>query len=353
MLADTRGSIAVTVAISLVVLLGFLALTLDLGQALVAKNELQDAADAAALAGARYLGVLYAGGPDGNPPPMSLEEQQNFILSDPSPIHATVEAVATQNQARGVPVSIPPSDILIGDWDGTTRTFTVTPVTPNAVQVRARRDPTANGPLITYVAGILGIDSLSVTASATAALTGVSSSHPGDLETPFGVSEFRFSDPAFCSAPVRFYPTNDPLSCGGWHTFTESPPNAATLRNIINDLTAGTYESPATQAGDTQFEFVGGNIATALDDLYDLYRARRDPVTGYWDALLPVYQSADCSNPNTTLTIIGYTSFRITDVQAPPNGQIVEGTIQCNLVDGGRGGGGSFGTLGSIPGLVQ
>ena len=45
----------------MIVMLAMTALALDVGHALVARNQLQNASDAAALAGARALGVIYEG----------------------------------------------------------------------------------------------------------------------------------------------------------------------------------------------------------------------------------------------------------------------------------------------------
>ena len=47
---DQRGSVAIIVALSLLILLGFGALAVDLGYVMLVKNELQNAADAGALA---------------------------------------------------------------------------------------------------------------------------------------------------------------------------------------------------------------------------------------------------------------------------------------------------------------
>jgi Flp pilus assembly protein TadG len=347
LIANERGAVAVMVAVTLPVLLGFAALTIDIGQALVAKNELQDVADAGALAGARRLGTIYQG--------LSPVQQVGYTMTDPVPVYSEVQNVASQNYAAGQSIAVDVADIQIGQWDSSSKTLTITAASPNAIRVTARRDGNTNGPVSTFLASFMGINSIDIRATATAALTGVSTTNPGELETPFGISEFRFNDPAYCNAPIRFYPTNDPASCGGWHTFTENPPNANTLRNVIDGMIPEppTYTSPATQAGVTGLEFVGGNIANALNNLYNLYLSKRDSATGFWDALVPVYQSGDCSNPNTAMTIIGYASVRITNVLAPPAGQLVDATIQCGLVDGGRGGGSSFGTLGSIPGIVQ
>lgn len=56
-----QGAVAIIVAISLVVLIGMLGLVLDLGHLYVTKSELQNAADAAALSGAKELNRTLAG----------------------------------------------------------------------------------------------------------------------------------------------------------------------------------------------------------------------------------------------------------------------------------------------------
>jgi Flp pilus assembly protein TadG len=343
--SNERGAVAVMVAIMLPVLIGFAAMSIDIGQALVARNELQDVADAGALAGARRMGTIYQG--------LSPAQQVSYSMTDPVPVISDVQNVASQNYGAGRSITVDVGDIQIGQWNSTNNTFAVTAALPNAVRVTARLDGTTNGPVSTFLAKIMNISSVDVRATSTAALTGTSTTNPGDLQTPFGISSFRMQTP-FCNAPVRFYPTNDPQACGGWHTYTDNP-NANTLRDQIDGMipTPPTFTSPGTQAGVTSLEFIGGNIANALNNFYNLYVSKRDPISHNWDTLVPVYQSNDCSNPNTPMQIVGYASMRITNVLAPPAGQLVEGTIQCSLVDGGRGGGASFGTLGSIPGLVQ
>ena len=60
-LDNQQGAVAVMVALVVTVMLAMTALALDVGHALVARNQLQNASDAAALAGARALGVIYGG----------------------------------------------------------------------------------------------------------------------------------------------------------------------------------------------------------------------------------------------------------------------------------------------------
>lgn len=56
-----RGAVAITFAFSLLLLMGFMALVFDLGRTYVVRTELQNAADAAALAGAKDLNQKLSG----------------------------------------------------------------------------------------------------------------------------------------------------------------------------------------------------------------------------------------------------------------------------------------------------
>jgi Flp pilus assembly protein TadG len=56
-----QGAVAIMVGLSLFILVGMLAVVVDLGHLYVAKTELQNAADAAALAGAKELNGTAAG----------------------------------------------------------------------------------------------------------------------------------------------------------------------------------------------------------------------------------------------------------------------------------------------------
>jgi len=350
---DTRGAVAVTVAIVLVVLLAFGALALDISNAMIARNELQNVADASALAGARQLGVIYAALPPGTP-------YTTYVLSDPSAVVNAVTTVGLANQARQVSIAINPADIVIGVWNYGPRTLTPGNVGATGVQVTARRDGGANGPVATWLAGIMGINNMNVVAMATAALTGTGTLAPGEANAPFGLDELIFNNPAYCGMPIQFYPTNNPPSgCAGWHTFDQSPPNANTGRNIIQGLTPNppTYTSPQITSGQSGLEYIGGNVATLFPDLINLYTAKRVPdassPSGYcWNVVIPVYETQNCENPNTAMMTVGFASACVWNVQGAPTMQI-DARVTCGEVSNGQGGGGNFGTLGSIPGLVE
>lgn len=355
---DTRGAVAVTVAIMLVVLLSFGALALDISNAMIAKNELQNVADASALAGARQLGVIYAALPVGTP-------YTTYTLSNSSAVIGAVTDVALANQARQVAIVINAADIVIGVWNSAPRTLTPGNVGATGVEVTARRDAGANGPVATWLAGVMGINSMSVVATATAALTGTGTLLPGEANAPFGFDQLFFTDPAFCNRPIRFSPTT--TSCAGWHTFTQGA-NANTVRQILDGLTSNpppptppTYITPQITAGQTSLEYIGGEVASAFPDLVELFNAKKvpdpnapAPYTQCWNVTVPVYDtgSASCSNPNTTLMTVGFATACVYNVTGNPSREI-NATVTCGEVTNGGGGGGSFGTLGSIPGLVE
>lgn len=346
-LNNSRGVTAVFVAILLTVLLAMGAMAIDIGHALVAKNELQNVADAAALAGTRTLGIRYEG--------MTNAEQQTYVLSggDQAAIEAAVQSTASANSAAGVAITINASDIKIGDWNQATRTHTPTVNQPTAVRVTARRDASANGAISTFLAKAVGISSIGVSAVATADMTAVGQTAPGQLDVPFAISEYYFTQFG-CGDAIQFHPNDGtPQACAAWQTFDQTPSNANRLRNIIDGMIDGTYQSPATAPGDS-LNFTNGNVASAFPNLINLYNAKKDPSTGYWDVFVPVYQSSECAPPNGAIPIIGYAEARITNVQGSPN-HLISATILCNIFEGNTSGGGPpYGpVLSTIPGLVE
>lgn len=393
---DRRGATAIVVAIVLIVLLGIAALAVDIGYLYAVKNELQNAADGAALAAARQLGNIYSN--------MTYDQILNYTCGtdDQNLIRTTAVDLAAKNKAAAKFITIDPADVEIGTWDqGASPPFVATYNKPDAVRVTARRENTsADGTVSTFFARVLGIDEASVVADATAALTSESTSEPGELELPIGISKFRFTS-EYCNKPIKFSPTGDPDACAGWHVFDESSSSANTLNTIIQGMIDGTYESPGTVAGTTEFNFTGGEISNAFDTLRALLEARAPDTLGhmyfkdgnigafdlagnwyFYDATTPgaelvtdnkdvpierrewitgvvVYDWDDCSNPNTDIKIVGYATVKlwcVLDTQVRPTDAalLVVGEILCEGYNDGRGGGGGdYGTKGTIPGLVE
>jgi len=167
-----RGAVAVLAAVTLAMLLGFAALAIDIGYLFVVRNELQNAADAAALAGAGYLypetGTPLAPNWDlakqKASTAVSLNKSSNFTLADSQP-----------------------SQVTYGYWDMAginglqASTKTPGPDDLAAVMVTISRDSGQNGGAVSlFLAGILGIPTAPVAASAVAVVSPGSMS-PGKL----------------------------------------------------------------------------------------------------------------------------------------------------------------------------
>jgi len=120
-----RGSTLITVAITLLVLVAFLALAIDIASAYAERRKMQNAADAAALAGAE---ILIGGGSDAE------------ILS------AISDYALTQGNADSFEAFYTPSGQTVGSG--------VVPADATGVRVVARET------VPTFFAGIMGIDSL-------------------------------------------------------------------------------------------------------------------------------------------------------------------------------------------------
>lgn len=360
-LANSRGAVAVLTAVFLVVLLAMGAAAIDIGHALVARNELQNVSDAAALAGDRALAIIYQG--------MSASAQQTYVLTSGAraTIVAAAQATAIANSAAGVPITVNAADIAVGSWTFGARTFTPTTTTPTAVRVIARRDSTANGPISTFLANIVGMSSVSVNAVATANLGPINAVPPADMNAPFGISQFYFNSGFGCGSTIQFSPSNGtPQSCAGWTTYDQSPFNSNKMTTITNEMASGNNPSPGAVGGQTSLVFGNGNLGnqswTALQNLYN-YEIR---TYGEWDALVPVYGDNDCQ-PNGWKPIIGFATVKITYVGGPgnPNNALnctggnvapgcITGVVQCNVFNGNNGGGIPFGpTFSTIPGLVE
>jgi hypothetical protein len=256
-LSDRRGGVAILIAVCLVVLLSFAALVVDIGYGLVVKNQLHNVADSAALAGTRQLGRVYC--PELNPvnPCIPYAQQQSYVLTsaDRAAIVAEIQDTASKNAAGGVSISVNAADIRIGEWDVPTRTLTITDTRPNAVEVTARRDGSANGPVTTFLGNIMGVSTISVRATSvrsgeleepTAALTGVGVVGPGELDIPVSLSQSRFTggEGGFCGDLIKFSPPTDPDACGGWTLLTTESPNDKDVRDLLGDFLADPASAP-------------------------------------------------------------------------------------------------------------
>ena len=158
-----KGAVIVMVAVLLVVLLGCVALAVDIGHLYVARAELQRTADAAALAGAQALGRS------------SSDSAFGDYYQSSEEIYGEAVKYASLNAAvgQGVVLNLA-SDVRIGylqfphDLSASLQTTALDQA--NAVQVIARRNANTGGKIPLFFAPLWGINSSSVGASAIAVL---------------------------------------------------------------------------------------------------------------------------------------------------------------------------------------
>lgn len=367
---NNSGAAGVYMIGLIVLAIGFAALAVDIGYLYVSRNELQNAADAAALAATRQLGVIYEGVP--------LAQQWNYVCDTDCQdlINAAAINTAASNSAASASIVVQAADIVIGRWNANTKILDTSNgmLRPDAVRVTAKRneDPNTGGKIATFFAGILGLSSASVSTVATAALTGSSAESYIDLELPIGISEAWTYE---CDSDIHFYPTND--SCAAWTDFftkngtydpDDNSNSDSTVRKLVEDIRTGAFPytgMPEKVMIDNILPFTGGNLSKpTFDEMESLFNSKKECCDengkDYWDTTVVVYKNPadlpgpppNCNNANGELEIVGFAQIRVTEV-INASGKFLQGKLKCGF-DSERGGGGpGFGTLGSIPNLVQ
>ncbi|MCH8806227.1 MAG: hypothetical protein IH986_09085 [Planctomycetes bacterium] len=156
-----RGATVALVAVSLVVILGFTALTIDLGRLYLVRTELQAAADSAALAGASAFANDVALANDSGAQLLTL-------------LRARAQQFSSLNKTLGAVTLLESADIVIGthDFDNPGAPLDTSGTEAfNAAEITVRRtEGSSNGPVGFFFASILGRDDGGVIASARAAL---------------------------------------------------------------------------------------------------------------------------------------------------------------------------------------
>jgi Flp pilus assembly protein TadG len=239
-----QGAITPILAACLAMGLGLLALTVDLGQLFVAKNELQNIADAAALAGAQNL----------------IQESTDAATPGLAEVHCSdaisaVQAVAADNKSFGAAMTVAPADVLLGKWDTVSKTFNPTGCSAstsdvNAVQVTVRRDGTDNPSLASFFGGILGTPTMNSQATAVAFLGWAGTTGTGSLGLPFAVSSNPSGAfPGLSRHPVRQspYARSNPLDWFMPQPAIASGPTEYTWKDLGGaslDTTKGTFIMP-------------------------------------------------------------------------------------------------------------
>jgi Flp pilus assembly protein TadG len=153
---DERGSVLPLVGLCLLVVLGFGAIAIDLGQQAALRSELQATADAAALAAASQL------------PDVQKARAKALDYAEKNMPAASNGAVLAED------------DIVFGTWYGDTREFVPGDPITNAVQVMVRRSRANGNPAPTFFLHVFGQDHADLSARAMAGVVLFNDPQPGE-----------------------------------------------------------------------------------------------------------------------------------------------------------------------------
>lgn len=335
LLRQEHGVVAVAVAVFLTSLVGITGAAVDMGMFYTGKAELQNAADAAALAAANTM-VTY----DANDNSVAQAEQAE----------TTASQISQANKALSVNLNMRNEDYTIGYWDFDTGDFDPDRTGPSsdpddltAVRVTLRRDDLANTPVTTIFSRIVGLQQVNLSATSVAFLGWAGSVPAGTVDLPIAVHESAVDgeEGGNCGQAIQFY--NNNIQNSMWTTFFEDT-NACTLRHYLD----GSAEIPELKVGD-MIKTSNGTIASVFNELEALYNANKD-ASGEWTVLLPVY----ADGPNTsTSEVVGFCHMTITEVTGAPD-KIVWGRLECGMtIPTSSTGGGNYGSRANYAKLIQ
>jgi Flp pilus assembly protein TadG len=223
-----HGFALVYMLIMFTMLCGLVSLSVDYGRVSLDKAELQVAADAAARHGAEGL-------------PTSCEM-------------GNAQSAAAANLIEGSPVALLSTDVQVGIWNPTTKTFTVNSSAPNAVEVTAHLCASRGTAIPTMFAALLGSQTCDIHATAVATVV---------FPTQTAVSVPGTSDPWLAGMPNGTQA--DYYSAYGDIAPAESPtavPTTVTPGQVINFQFQG---SVSNWSGDNSYgcngdpDYVGCN----------------------------------------------------------------------------------------------
>ena len=300
-LVNEEGAAAPIIGLFIVVFIIFLAIAVDLGRLYIVKNQLQNAADGAALAGASKL----------------YQSAQNI---DTAAVTTAAQTCALQNTSFDVGQLN--ASVEIGKWNFATQTFTLVPsptytTDVNAVRTTIKRvgsdgSGSVNPKMGTFFAAILGYSDLGTQASAVAYL-GITGS--ASLDIPFALPDsfiqaalspdtqdsfwgFLTPTPAFAAAtrtlvfkdlggtPNINSSTLD-LSRGAW-VDANSPPSY----NNVQPYLSGAQDFPQKKVGDQLYPMSEAYYPSYLKGLFSAlktrYNANKD-ANGKWRVTVAVF----------------------------------------------------------------
>ena len=297
---NENGVTLIIVAISIFMFLALTSLAVDLGHLFVAHNELQNAADAGALAGA---GALYSNNG------LSINIGANEI--------AYAAAIANVSDNKFVEINDPTSnnyDVQRGHWSfglrdlpagfypsDNTETVVLWDVEPeeldenrnfiNAVRVVARREKQKIG---SFFARIFGYDGFQQSASAVAYIGFAGKLRPQDVDQPIAICKNAITNESggYTCNVGRMVTESNERETAAWTDFEQ--PDLCTGGTNANDLKPLICSggNPHTIVLGKDMQVINGQVESVFDDFWDCWWKNSKGGTQPWQMTLPVI---DCS----------------------------------------------------------
>jgi hypothetical protein len=359
-----RGATTAFVAISLLVLFGFMALAMNVGHGRVVRGQLQNAVDAAALAAAKEL--------DGTTTPLTNGSPQAWAV-DIASRHET-------DKAQSVDVS-PVNDFEFGWWDpyGTDAAASFYPLnsarfttkfpdatTPadrarivNAVHVTALRTQARGNAVGAWFGSLVGKETMDIGADAVAINGGPCGVCPNVPLAFFGCSLY-YDDTLQCWKSERFHyeMAPDPSDSIG---YTSLSPDLSANTNVYKDILAcggqGACCAQYTAQTNDLISVSNGNQLTPLCSGFNQYcNADANGVCHDQPVIRVPVVAGDCpAKFNQAHAVVGIATVRMMKLVCKGSQKYMEFEFRCDEVDSGsdRYGCGFWGTGPTEPRLVR
>ena len=367
-----KGAMLITVSLWFVALIGLTALAFDIGHLMVVRNELQNAADAAALAGANCLNKTTAG---------SGTDCTNLTSSTLNWTIASTKATNSIGLNKSDNTALVNGEVLTGYWNvngGTTmQPTTLSPLGPctkvggvmttacdkPAVMVTLRRDAGNNGGSVgTLVATMFGGTAIPIRASAVAVISSPGTCMSGCL-VPVAINKCMFdlywdsatntpktaTSTSLLGVPqtigqpweIRIGSAYHYPSCdsGQWTSFQQNVNDVPAIQDLIdngNPDPIGIGDNTWIQPGTKNVLF---------GDLFDKYPAGSE-------VTVVVVDMPSGLNDHGAVPIVGFAGFQITDIKGGSDKYIQGHFIPALPASGSSGVGPSYGAY-TPPRLAQ
>jgi hypothetical protein len=320
--SNQNGAVIILVAVSMFVLLGFAAVAIDIGHLVVARNELQNAADAGALAGAQVLyndngtvidtgtnQVGYDAARANNSEKVPVDVNWNPGENVGSDVERGHWSFGWGVSSRGFYASdsttildLPGlSDVELDGYDGQEGR----PVFTNAVRVVARRQAAGGTPILSFFARIFGHENFELSAEAIAYRGFSGTLLPGDIDVPIAICEDSLTNgDCTIGRMINSGQNAESHGTGGWTDFSQDDPcSGGTNANDVRNLIGCNGEANASMVvGGENVATIGGQANSAFAELLDSFIDPNSPYTNC--ASIPVYDAnGDDTGARTSIDI--------------------------------------------------